>query len=560
MQWIQYFTDTRVLTILGRPPMELLKERIAPGAFHNSSERYDPPKCHPHTRLAVLEAIIDWIQDGQKTSFLMWLYGPAGAGKSAIAQTIAEMCHKLGILAASFFWSRSAAGRNDETRLIATLAYQLIIAIPQVRIHVEAAIENDPVVFFRSVDAQMQSLIIGPLENAFPDRQQQAGDSGVPRLIILDGLDECSEPRVQRYILEVISTAIQRLLPLSVHFLVASRPEQEIRDSFNVEQLLSLTTRLSLDDSYLPDDDIRLFFVDSFKALKNSHVLRSLLPSEWPPAKDIDALVRKSSGQFIYAATVVKFVKSTRRRPDEQLKVIFGLAETGKQTPYAELDALYLHIFSVVEDFSRVSDILSCLFFLDFNLAASEIEDLLFYNHGDLYLALSDLHSVLDVPDVEYGGKLRIFHASLQDFLMDSSRSGPFFLNEGLARAELTRYIMRHIRDFPFFGLEISKHLLTTLHTLNAHLLLELGRRIVSSRFVPNCLKASPTRDLLQDFLSFNFNHWVYLNQWVLGNSSEKTESRFPLEVYEQVILLSSWFQSQVRHIFSEYATDPKLL
>ena len=451
MQWIQYFTDIQVLTILGRSPMELLRERIAPGAFHNSSERYDPPKCHPHTRLAVLEAIMDWIKDGQKTSFLMWLYGPAGAGKSAIAQTIVEMCHKLGILAASFFWSRSAAGRNDQTCLIATLAYQLIIEIPQMRTHVEAVIENDPMVLSRSVDAQMQFLIIGPLEKTFPDRQQRAGDTGVPRLIILDGLDECSEPRVQRYILEVISTAIQRF-PLPVHFLVASRPEQEIRDSFNVEQLLSLTTRLSLDDSYLPDDDIRLFFVDSFKALKNSHVLRSLLPSEWPTARDIDTLVRKSSGQFIYAATVVKFVKSTRRRPDEQLKVIFGLVETGKQTPYAELDALYLHIFGVVEDFPRVSEILSFLFFLDIHLVVSGIEGLLFYNHGDLYLALSDLHSVLDVPDVENDRALRIFHASLQDFLMDSNRSGPFFLKEGLARAQLTRYFMRHIRNFPILG------------------------------------------------------------------------------------------------------------
>ena len=75
---------------------------------------------------------MDWIKDGQKTSFLMWLYGPAGAGKSAIAQTIAEMCHRLGILVATFFWSRSAADRNDETRLVASLAYQLVVTIPLV--------------------------------------------------------------------------------------------------------------------------------------------------------------------------------------------------------------------------------------------------------------------------------------------------------------------------------------------------------------------------------------------------------------------------------------------
>ncbi|KDR78523.1 hypothetical protein GALMADRAFT_29817, partial [Galerina marginata CBS 339.88] len=99
---------------------DIWHNHIAPGAFHNSRERLesDPPKCHPDTRVAVIQAIIDWIEDGQKTTFIKWLNGAAGVGKSAIAQKIAELCHKSGRLAASFFWSRSAAGRNDEERLI----------------------------------------------------------------------------------------------------------------------------------------------------------------------------------------------------------------------------------------------------------------------------------------------------------------------------------------------------------------------------------------------------------------------------------------------------------
>jgi DNA replication protein DnaC len=44
---------------------------------------------HPSTRVAVLEHIMSWILDLQKICFFMWLYGPAGAGKSAIAQSIA---------------------------------------------------------------------------------------------------------------------------------------------------------------------------------------------------------------------------------------------------------------------------------------------------------------------------------------------------------------------------------------------------------------------------------------------------------------------------------------
>ena len=390
---------------------------------------------------------MDWVKDGQKTSFFMWLFGPAGAGKSAIAQTIAEMCHRLGILVASFFWSRNPADRNDATRLVASLAYQFVVTIPQIRIHVESAIENDPLLISRSLEAQMESLIIGPLEKAFLDSHERTMDLGGPRLMIFDGLDECGQPSVQGYILKVISTAIQRF-PIPIHILIVSRPEQEIRDAFNSKPLLSITTRLSLDDKYLPDDDIRIFLIDSFKAIKESHALRSLLPATWPTTEDIDTLVRKSSGQFIYAATVVKFVKS-RRKPDEQLKIIFGINETGKHSPFAELDAFYLHIFNVVEDLPRALEIISCSFFLARYLDMEDIEDLLFYNRGDSQLILCDLHSVLDVPDVTKEGSLQVFHASLRDFLMDPNRSGTLFLDEGLARARLTRCFIRHIRNFP---------------------------------------------------------------------------------------------------------------
>ena len=141
----------------GRRGIDLLTNSIAPGAFHNSSERYDPPKCHPSTRVAVLEHIMSWILDLQKICFFMWLYGPAGAGKSATAQSIAELCHEANLLAASFFFSRTAVGRNDESRLIPILVYQLCLSMPAIRKYVQDTIEQDPMVLSRSLEAQIHS-------------------------------------------------------------------------------------------------------------------------------------------------------------------------------------------------------------------------------------------------------------------------------------------------------------------------------------------------------------------------------------------------------------------
>ncbi|KDR78480.1 hypothetical protein GALMADRAFT_63788 [Galerina marginata CBS 339.88] len=431
------------------PGKDIWDNHIAPGAFHDSSERleYDPPKCHPETRVAVIQAIIDWIEDGQKTTFIKWLNGAAGVGKSAIAQKIAELCHESGRLAASFFWSRSAAGRNDKERLIASLAYQLCTVIPQLRGPVEQVVELDPYIFTRSLQTQMQSLVVQPLREVFEHHQQGQVDG--PMVIILDGLDECGKPEAQKYILRLIADSVSKF-PIPVCFLIASRPEMAIRDSFNDQRLLAITDRLVLDEKYRPDDDIRLFLVESFESLKRTHELRSLLPPVWPLNNDIDKLVRKSSGQFIYAATVVKFVKSSRQRPNNQLDIILDVTAAGTATPFAELDALYSTIFSLVlkEDLHKALEIIT-LTTLVSGVTPRQIEAILSYPHGETQCILIDLHSVLHVPALEQESQvLRILHASLQDFLLDSSRSKDFHVDEGIAHERIARHFLRYIREY----------------------------------------------------------------------------------------------------------------
>ena len=61
-------------------------------AVHDSAERYPSPNCHPDTRKAVRKIILDWIDSESPASSFFWLYGPAGAGKTAILQAIAEFC------------------------------------------------------------------------------------------------------------------------------------------------------------------------------------------------------------------------------------------------------------------------------------------------------------------------------------------------------------------------------------------------------------------------------------------------------------------------------------
>jgi len=91
----------------------------------------------------------------------MWLYGAAGAGKSAIAHTLAEICETCGWLVASFFFWKTAGERNNANRFVATIAHQIALTIPASRELIAAAIDYNSFIFEQSIDVQLSKLIIG---------------------------------------------------------------------------------------------------------------------------------------------------------------------------------------------------------------------------------------------------------------------------------------------------------------------------------------------------------------------------------------------------------------
>jgi adenylylsulfate kinase-like enzyme len=59
------------------------------------------------------EVIEEWIHTpGDESERILWLCGPAGTGKSSVANTIAERMDSLGRLAASFRFDRHQTDRT----------------------------------------------------------------------------------------------------------------------------------------------------------------------------------------------------------------------------------------------------------------------------------------------------------------------------------------------------------------------------------------------------------------------------------------------------------------
>ncbi|KJA14004.1 hypothetical protein HYPSUDRAFT_116984, partial [Hypholoma sublateritium FD-334 SS-4] len=270
-------------------------------AFHNSKERFNPPRCHERTREAVLEELFDWIVGNiSPDKWIAWLNGAAGAGKSAICQTIAEICIQRGMKVASFFFFRTDNTRNKIDPLVATLVYQIIQLFPGMRDYILEIIELNPLIFDQSFETQLDVLIIQPL------RPLQLFCPNWQLLLIIDGLDECSGDAAQMNIISVISKILlTKPLPLIVLF--GSRCETQLQMAFNAQNMAEVLTQFPLDDHYEPDADILHFLTDSFDNIKQTHPFRNRLMHDWPSPDHIQEIIQKSSGQFIYASVVIEF-------------------------------------------------------------------------------------------------------------------------------------------------------------------------------------------------------------------------------------------------------------
>ena len=148
---------------------------------------------------------MEWVDGKESTeSLIMWLHGGAGAGKSAIAQRIAERCHEANTLLASFFASNRADPRRmNANYIIPTIAYQIARAIPKAHTRITEEITRDPLIFTQSFEAQMVALVVQPLQ-PLVEAGFFADPTSSRRLVIIDGLDEISDRGDQAKIIQVV--------------------------------------------------------------------------------------------------------------------------------------------------------------------------------------------------------------------------------------------------------------------------------------------------------------------------------------------------------------------
>lgn len=390
--------------------IDKLKARSALDACYNEARG----KCAEGTRDRVIQQILDWFNDSKNLHKTFWLYGPAGHGKTTIAQTVAHILKEKENLGASFFF-----GSGSAIQFVATIAYQLCLTIPGLFDRVVSALELDPALLDSSLSQQMEKLVVVPLR----ELSSNAGTPGIyhPWLIIVDGIDECDE-KLQQEIVQIIQNCVEnQWSPFRV--LLSSR------DSYLIRRALSSPEVLSLSETTVVDD-IKAFYISSFAEIKAKHPeLKEY--SEWPPAEAIENLVQKA-GLFTMASTVVRFVENSFRDPNEGLQQILTSLNIGGR-PIESLELPYVNILRKVPTHAvnNVRAIMSWLIFGREKIKSMSLCDRLFsFTPGYSAICLAPLMSVINVPDPSRvtvnasaeSRSLGFFHASFPDLLKSLSR------------------------------------------------------------------------------------------------------------------------------------------
>ncbi|KIJ22773.1 hypothetical protein M422DRAFT_39932, partial [Sphaerobolus stellatus SS14] len=404
-----------------RSVLQTLEPHINRNAAYNSFERGQEGAliCMPGTREKILTKIQGWV--GGEGPPVLWLHGPAGAGKSTIAQTIAEQCDKIypKKLAFSYFFSKRNKNRDDLAKFMPTFAYQLVCTVPSLGSSVREAIHSDPSIFSLRLEDQAQALIVKPLGVVAEEMPSM--------VIVIDGLDEYSDVTSNLPLKDFIHILVRALTGTRIRIIFASRPEPYITATFNQLQNVEIM-RISLQDWETKTDVYKYLKTE----LSRVHVDKGIRISSWPSEDDLQTLVEKSEGIFIYASTLIKFIG------DRNCNSMVRLQDVMKS--HNGLDSLCTQVLVSAKEHDDFQCVLGFIMFLRQPFSPKQLAQFLQlsaysrfpeWSTNGIRFALRGSSSILLIPDGD-DYAIRPFHASLQDFLKDKSRSGEHFLDPAM--------------------------------------------------------------------------------------------------------------------------------
>lgn len=378
-------------------------------ATHLRDQTISPPQVTflTGTRRDTRKLVSSWAESELVwNSHICWVTGAAGAGKSTIAQVVAETFEQKKKLAGSYFWSSTTDERSDALRLVMTLAYELATYIPKTAPHIRAVLSREPDLLNTniSLSTQLDKLVLNPCKAVFQKSSimRSLGALKGPFVFVLDGIDKCHDVPRTIDLLDCIIGFFGQNPTIPIRFLITGR----IPGSLALCAVRQEVFQIDL-SNFAPKEDVADFIMASL----------AQCPVNPPSAADIESLTTLSNGSFSVAAPLVQFILSTS----------LPLTNT-------RLDPFYSRVLAEAGDLPYFMDILSALTLLKTPMSISGLAGLLELPYHALAKVLNQLSGIVNVPPWD-DKPISFITTDVREFLLDQSRSHSFHVQLSFLRS-----------------------------------------------------------------------------------------------------------------------------
>jgi hypothetical protein len=392
-------------------------------------------QCLAGTRMEILSQITEWVNSTEdNTPCVLWLSGPAGKGKSAIAHTIAKSFEDMGGLGSCYSFDRQREADRRHEKIFSTIARDLADRDPEMRRALADAVKTASSLK-KTVDIaqQWQKLLIEPLAKL-------SRPTGEPIVIAIDALDESGGIETRRELLQILAgkhqnQAVPKItdLPGNFRFIVTSRPDRDIKDEFRDVQHIQ---QMSM-------DDIPLKF-----AKRDIHAYASKQLKELDfQDKELAVLAEKADGLFEWARLACEYIKYSdtglspkdcygavvSRDPAERSELLYDMYRlilTGIMHGGTSPHPPNLRLMKLARFRSVMGQILGTAEPLP--LASLNVMRDRFPKQEDRFEVehvVKSMGSLLS-GTTNADSPIRPLHASFHDFLTDKASSGEFFIDQ----------------------------------------------------------------------------------------------------------------------------------
>jgi hypothetical protein len=389
-------------------------------------------QCLPGTRTEIISEITNWINSTEdNVKRVLWLSGPAGKGKSAIAHTIANWFNDVGGLGSCYCFDRQRDADRRHEKIFSTIARDLADRDPEMRRALAEAVKDaNSLKTTADIVQQWDKLLMKPLG-------KPSGSIVRPVAIVIDALDESGGVKTRERLLQILAGKLgaKRIteLPTNFRIIVTSRPLEDIDKELGGAQHVQ---HMPIDDfpAEFAQRDIRKYISKELEGLSEIG------------SNEIARLANKADGLFEWARLACEYVnKSAGLYPIERFNDIVN------RDPSKRHDLLYdmYHLMLTeilgagastkarnqqslnTKALARFRSVMRQILGTTEPLPLASLNAMRHHFPGaaepdGVGVMVKSLGSLLSGTTTQSSIPIRPLHASFRDFLTDQSQSGEF--------------------------------------------------------------------------------------------------------------------------------------